>query len=132
MLIVLGINKQLDFQTLLTEIGRKIAHAQGWYEQRQEVQVIFVSLLMLIGAAGLLTFTLKSTKAGVALLTKTVGGGITIPVGTDGIATIAISLADRAALTAGFFFFDVVRTDAGSEDVLASGRIRLLNSPSVP
>lgn len=64
MLIALGINKQLDLQTLLTEFGRKLAHAQGWYEQRQTVQAIFVILLMLIGAAGLLSiaFTFNQTS----------------------------------------------------------------------
>lgn len=38
----LGINKQLDLQTALTEIGRILAHWQGWYEQRQLVQIAFI------------------------------------------------------------------------------------------
>ena len=38
----LGINKQLDLQTALTEAGRVVAHLQGWYEERQAVQVAFV------------------------------------------------------------------------------------------
>ena len=38
----LGINKQLDLQSAMTELGRIVAFAGGWYEQRQTVQVYFV------------------------------------------------------------------------------------------
>jgi hypothetical protein len=41
--LALGINKQLDLQTALTEIGRVLAHAQGWYDRRWNVQVAFVA-----------------------------------------------------------------------------------------
>ncbi|HVZ33497.1 MAG TPA: hypothetical protein VG963_13790, partial [Polyangiaceae bacterium] len=41
-MILLGINKQLDLQTLFTEIGRDLAHAQGWYETRRRYQVAFI------------------------------------------------------------------------------------------
>ncbi len=42
LMILLGINKQLDLQTLFTEIGRQVAGAEGWYEQRRTVQFWFV------------------------------------------------------------------------------------------
>ena len=29
-LLVLGVSKQLDLQSALTELGRTLAHAQGW------------------------------------------------------------------------------------------------------
>ena len=45
----LCINKQLDLQTALTELGRSIAFRQGWYEQRGLVQVAFV-LMIAVGA----------------------------------------------------------------------------------
>ena len=45
----LCINKQLDLQTLLTEIGRVVARHQGWYEQRRGFQKWFV-LGLLTGA----------------------------------------------------------------------------------
>ena len=48
MFIALGINKQLDIQTAFTEIGRIVAAYQGWYDQRQIVQIWFIS-----GVAGL-------------------------------------------------------------------------------
>lgn len=39
----LGVNKQLDLQTWLTETGRIVAREQGWYEQRHVVQMWFVA-----------------------------------------------------------------------------------------
>jgi hypothetical protein len=44
-LFALGINKQLDLQTALTELGRVLALSQGWYEQRQVVQFWFIAAL---------------------------------------------------------------------------------------
>jgi hypothetical protein len=38
----LGVNKQLDLQTGLTELGRVIAVEQGWYAGRQRVQKAFI------------------------------------------------------------------------------------------
>lgn len=48
-LLLLGINKQLDLQTALTEIGRILAAKQGWYEQRQRVQIDFIIAVALVG-----------------------------------------------------------------------------------
>jgi len=47
LLLVLGINKQIDLQTLLTALGREIAQANGLYESRHEIQLIFVILFAL-------------------------------------------------------------------------------------
>jgi hypothetical protein len=41
-LVALGINKQLDLQTALTEVGRYLAISEGWYERRREVQAEFI------------------------------------------------------------------------------------------
>jgi uncharacterized membrane protein len=43
-------NKQLDLQTAFTEIGRMIALQNGWYEQRQVYQKMFIEGLALGGA----------------------------------------------------------------------------------
>ena len=51
----LGINKQLDLQTLVTELGRVSAHRHGWYEERRTVQTIFIAV---IGGLGLLSVAL--------------------------------------------------------------------------
>lgn len=53
-MIALGINKQLDLQTLVTELGRQAAYVGGWYEERRVVQGIFVAAIALGGALGLL------------------------------------------------------------------------------
>ena len=31
LMLLLGVNKQLDLQTLLNDIGRRIARSEGWY-----------------------------------------------------------------------------------------------------
>lgn len=49
--LALGINKQLDLQSALTEIGRILALSEGWYGSRRDVQlafIIFVATLCLI------------------------------------------------------------------------------------
>ncbi len=48
-LLLLGINKQLDLQTALTEMGKILAAKQGWYEQRQRVQIDFIVGVVLVG-----------------------------------------------------------------------------------
>ncbi len=56
-LAFLGLNKQLDLQTLLTDIGRSASHSQGWYDARREFQKVFVAVVAVFGAgclAGLL------------------------------------------------------------------------------
>lgn len=41
-MVLLGINKQLDLQTLMTEVGRQIFRARGWMEMRRTVQFWFI------------------------------------------------------------------------------------------
>jgi hypothetical protein len=50
-LVLLGINKQLDLQTLFIEVGREMAKAQGWYDSRKRVQEEFIVGLALGGGA---------------------------------------------------------------------------------
>ena len=45
LLLFLGLNKQLDLQTFLTEAGRRLAYREGWYEARRLIQAVFVILL---------------------------------------------------------------------------------------
>lgn len=42
---LLAANKQLDLQSLLTELGREAAEAQGWYEDRRTFQWIFIAAI---------------------------------------------------------------------------------------
>jgi hypothetical protein len=76
-MVALGINKQLDLQTLVTELGRWAAYAGGWYEQRRFVQAMFVLAIAICGAIGLAVLwwltrgqlrDFRLTLAGLALL----------------------------------------------------------------
>jgi hypothetical protein len=51
-LLALGVNKQLDLQSAVTEIGRLLAESGGWYENRHEVQRLFIAVVGLLGIAG--------------------------------------------------------------------------------
>jgi len=53
LLLFLGVNKQLDLQTVVTEVGRMAASAGGWYEERRVVQLAFIALVIVAGAWGL-------------------------------------------------------------------------------
>jgi len=55
LMILLGINKQLDLQSLLTEMGRQIFRAHGWMDHRRIVQFWFI---VAFGAAALAAFLL--------------------------------------------------------------------------
>ena len=48
-LVALGVNKQLDLQSALTEMGRLVADRQGWYAERQRVQLAFVAGMAILG-----------------------------------------------------------------------------------
>ena len=60
-LIALGINKQLDLQSLLTQIGKDMAISQGWYKDRRLVQAGFIILIGLLGITAL-TFLIKTYR----------------------------------------------------------------------
>jgi hypothetical protein len=57
LLLFLGINKQLDLQTLLGDVGRRAAKAQGWYENRRVYQVLFIAALAIAGLIALGAFS---------------------------------------------------------------------------
>jgi hypothetical protein len=49
LLVLLGFNKQLDLQSWFTEVGKRTALEQGWYEDRRSVQVAFIAALATTG-----------------------------------------------------------------------------------
>jgi hypothetical protein len=51
-LLILGINKQLDLQTWLTLTAKRVALAQGWYEGRRVLQLVFIALIGIMGLVG--------------------------------------------------------------------------------
>lgn len=46
--LLLGINKQLDLQVLVTEVGRYLAKQEAWYAERREVQEIFIAAMAVL------------------------------------------------------------------------------------
>lgn len=47
LLVLLGLNKELDLQSFLTDSARSLTHATGWYEQRRLLQALFLVALAL-------------------------------------------------------------------------------------
>ncbi|MFM7051853.1 MAG: hypothetical protein ACKOYN_06945 [Planctomycetota bacterium] len=51
-LVLLGLNKQLDLQRLVTQIGRDIARDGGWYRDRKPVQIAVAVGALALGVVG--------------------------------------------------------------------------------
>lgn len=62
LLAFLGVNKQLDLQNLLTDVGRRLAFRQGWYGRRKEVQFAFIVAVGLFSLAGFGAFAWIARK----------------------------------------------------------------------
>jgi hypothetical protein len=62
LLVLLGINKQLDLQTWFTLTGRHIALSEGWYEYRRPVQFAFIAFIVLL-AIGASAFMWRLVRA---------------------------------------------------------------------
>ena len=60
-LAFLCFNKQLDLQSLLTQTGRDLVNAEGWYENRRVIQAGFIALLI-ITAIGTLLWLLIAVR----------------------------------------------------------------------
>jgi hypothetical protein len=71
-LLILGINKQLDLQSWLSQVMRDLAKEQGWYEARQQYQFMFVLAVAAAGLAGTLAAAILLrrvlVRVGLALL----------------------------------------------------------------
>lgn len=52
--IALGTNKQLDLQSLLTQMARAIVREAGWYEHRRQLQAAFIIALVLGGSMAII------------------------------------------------------------------------------
>jgi len=85
--LALGVNKQLDLQTALTEIGRILAHALGWDDIHHLIQRAFVLLLAAVVAV---------VGVGLALLSWRFGNDVRLTVLGTGLVFAFIVL--RAAL----------------------------------
>ncbi len=72
LLLLLGINKQLDLQSWLTQVLRDLSHQQGWYDDRRPLQLAFVAALAGGGTLGLIAMAVvlrrDLPRIGVALV----------------------------------------------------------------
>lgn len=61
-MLLLGVNKQLDLHTLMTEVGRQVAHEQGWFGQRRQVQAVFAAVIAIVSLASLASMFMFARK----------------------------------------------------------------------
>ncbi len=62
-MVVLGINKQLDFQLLLWLVARSWLRTAGWVEHRQAIQIASMLAMTFLAVVGLAYFTWLSRGA---------------------------------------------------------------------
>lgn len=67
LLVLLGLNKQLDLQGYVTTAGRSLARQEGWFEYRRLVQAAFIATLC-IGAAAALAILAAWLRRSVAAI----------------------------------------------------------------
>ena len=70
-LLLLGLNKQLDMQTMLTDVARSVAKEGGWYDSGESCRARFLLVLGLgaAAAAAMLTLWLRSASRAVKIAT---------------------------------------------------------------
>jgi hypothetical protein len=73
-LVLLGINKQLDLQTWFTLFAKHLALDEGWYRQRRVFQAAFIGTVALGGAAGLLGMRALAGRTTGPIRTALIGG----------------------------------------------------------
>jgi hypothetical protein len=61
-LVFLGVNKQLNLQTLMIILGRRAAFAGGWYKYRRLVQALFAAAFALLGFGFLAFFAARAKR----------------------------------------------------------------------
>lgn len=62
LMVALGINKQLDLQSLVTQIGRDVIGSLGLYSERRNLQFGFIVAVMMICSAALGAFLWASRR----------------------------------------------------------------------
>jgi hypothetical protein len=120
-LVAFGVNKQLDLQSFLLEVGRMLAKSGGWYESRRVVQYVFLTGVAVTGAAAVM-----------AMLWIFRRGGAWISLAQFGLVALCTFVIVRAAsfhhvdmmlgMTIGFFRLNHV-LELGGIAVIAAAAI---------
>ena len=63
LLVLLGINKQIDFQSLFTIVARHLAQSEHWYAQRREYQLVFILALLALSAIVAIFIVIRMRRA---------------------------------------------------------------------
>jgi hypothetical protein len=63
LMLALGINKQLDLQSLVTQVGRDVVKSWGLYSERRELQLAFILAVALVCAIALAAFLWASRRS---------------------------------------------------------------------
>lgn len=72
-LLALGVYKQLDIQTLFTDIGRVTAKQEGWYAIRRGFQREFIAVVAAVSVLCCITLPLLARRVGSWEMTGTIG-----------------------------------------------------------
>ena len=72
-MFLLGVNKQLDLQTLFTDAGRSYARDLGIYDQRRWYQAVFIMLLAVSAAVAAIFVSVSAVKSAWQLRVATAG-----------------------------------------------------------
>lgn len=71
--LCLGVNKQLDIQSLLTDIARLIAKEYGWYARRRVLQTVAIGMIGATGSAFMIWLLLFLRKSAIEFRVASVG-----------------------------------------------------------
>lgn len=92
-LLVLGVNKQLDFQLWLWLTLRQMARDQGWYEYRRVVQWVAASAVVLGGMA--LVWALSRCSTGMETPRRSALAGVSLLLALVALQIISLPAVDR-------------------------------------
>lgn len=71
--LCLGINKQLDIQSLFTDIARLVAMEYGWYAHRRGVQTLAIGVVAGAGGAFLIWLLFLFRKSAIEIKVASIG-----------------------------------------------------------
>jgi len=92
------------------------------FKRGQAVELVFTTDSSIASIAGwALRFSLALYQGGPVLVSKTVGSGVTIDSATQ--TTVTLDANDTNNIAPGLYYFDLQRTDTGSETNVAWGTL---------